>query len=109
MSSTTTEASEWTRFFPGEGTNRPDVLHARFVQHAYTRHTHDEYVVGLIETGVQRFDLGRALHYTPAGSIFLINPGEAHTGGSGLSDGYVYRTVYPTEGLIRAAAAEFGA
>jgi len=109
MSPTITEASEWTRFFPGEGTSRPDVLHARFVRHAYSRHTHDEYVVGLIETGVQRFDLERAVHYAPAGSIFLINPGESHAGGSGLPDGYVYRTFYPPESLIRAAAAEFGA
>jgi AraC-like DNA-binding protein len=109
MSPTTTEASEWTRFFPGEGTSRPDVLHARFVRHAYTRHTHDEYVVGLIETGVQRFDLERDVHYAPAGSIFLINPGESHAGGSGLPDGYVYRTFYPPQKLIRAVAAELGA
>ena len=52
MSPTTAEASEWTRFFPSEGNSRPDVLHARFVRHAYSRHTHDEYMVGLIETGV---------------------------------------------------------
>jgi hypothetical protein len=52
MNPTTTGASEWTRFSPGEGMSRPDVLHARFVRHAYSRHTHDEYVVGLIETGV---------------------------------------------------------
>ena len=50
MSPTTAEASEWTRFFPSEGNSRPDVLHARFVRHAYSRHTHDEYVVGIIET-----------------------------------------------------------
>ena len=109
MNPTTTGAAEWTRFFPGEGTSRPDVLHARFVRHAYSRHTHDEYVVGLIETGVQRFDLERAVHYAPAGSIFLINPGESHAGGSGLPDGYVYRTFYPPENLIRAVAAEFAA
>lgn len=64
MSPTTTEASEWTRFFPAKGPSRPEVLHVRFVRHAFSRHTHDEYVVGLIESGVQRFDLGRATHYT---------------------------------------------
>jgi AraC-like DNA-binding protein len=108
MNLTTTAAPEWTRFFPADGTSRPDVLHARFVQHAYTRHTHDEYVVGIIEAGVQRLDLERGLHYSPAGSIVLINPGESHTGGPGHPDGYVYRTFYPSESLIRTAAAELG-
>jgi AraC-like DNA-binding protein len=108
MNPTTTAAPEWTRFFPAKGTSLPDVLHARFVQHAYSRHTHDEYVVGIIEAGVQRLDLERGLHYSPAGSIVLINPGESHTGGPGLPDGYVYRTFYPSESLIRTAAAELG-
>ena len=108
MNPTTTAAPEWTRFFPADATSRPDVLHARFVRHAYSRHTHDEYVVGIIEAGVQRLDLERGVHYSPAGSIVLINPGEAHTGGPGVPDGYVYRTLYPPENLIRAAAAEFG-
>jgi AraC-like DNA-binding protein len=108
MSPTTAEASEWTRFFPAKGTSLPDVLHARFVRHAYSRHTHDEYVVGIIETGVQRLDLERDVHYSPAGSIVLINPGESHTGGPGVPDGYVYRTFYPSESLIRTVAAELG-
>ena len=108
MNPTTTAAPEWTRFFPADATSRPDVLHARFVRHAYSRHTHDEYVVGIIEAGVQRLDLERGLHYSPAGSIVLINPGESHTGGPGVPDGYVYRTLYPSESLIRAAAAELG-
>ncbi len=108
MNPPTTSQQEWTRFFPAEGTSRPDVLHARFVRHAYTRHTHDEYVVGIIETGVQRLDLERGVHYSPAGSIVMINPGESHTGGPGVPDGYAYRTFYATESLIRAAAAELG-
>src|SRR5271155_4129562 len=99
----TTVAPEWTRFFPSKGTSRPDVLHARFIRHA-----HDEYVVGIIETGVQRLDLERGLHYSPAGSIVLINPGESHTGGPGIPDGYVYRTFYASESFVRFVAAELG-
>ena len=55
---------------------------------------------------MQRFDLERGVHYSPAGSIVLINPGESHTGGPGVPDGYVYRTFYPSESLIRTVAAE---
>ena len=57
---------------------------------------------------MQRLDLERDLHYIPAGSIFLINPGESHTGGPGIPDGYVYRTYNPSYSLICAAAAELG-
>ena len=109
MNPPTIAAPEWTRFFPSKGTSLPDVLHARFVRHAYTRHTHDEYVVGIIEAGVQRLDLERGVHYSPAGSIVMINPGKSHTGGPGLPDGYVYRTFYASESFIRTAAAELGA
>ncbi len=99
---------EWADCFPSAGNTVPEVLHARFVKHTFDRHTHDEYVVGLIEYGVQRFDLLRARHFTPAGSLFLINPGEAHTGGAGIAGGYVYRTLYPSVGLIRPAADGLG-
>src|ERR1700734_1807360 len=71
MIPTTAEASEWARFFPAKGTSRPDVLHARFVRHAYSRHTHDEYVVGIIEAGVQHLDLQGGVHYSPRGSSVL--------------------------------------
>jgi AraC-like DNA-binding protein len=108
MNPITTTAPEWTRFFSAKGTSLPDVLHARFVRHAYSRHTHDEYVVGIIESGVQRLDLERGVHYSPPGSIVLINPGESHTGGPGLPDGYIYRTFYASESFIRTAAAEVG-
>jgi AraC-like DNA-binding protein len=108
MNPIATTEPEWTRFYPARGTSLPDVLHARFIRHADSRHTHDEYVVGIIETGVQRLDLERGVHYSPAGSIVLINPGESHTGGPGLPDGYVYRTFYASESFIRSAAAELG-
>ena len=41
MNPRTAEPLEWTRFFPAKGTSLPDVLHARFVRHAYSRITHD--------------------------------------------------------------------
>ena len=99
---------EWADVFSSAGRNVPEVLHARFVEHTFVRHTHDEYVVGLIEYGVQRFDLLRTTHFTPAGSIFLINPGDAHTGSAGIAGGYVYRTMYPSVDLIRSVVDESG-
>ena len=41
---------------------------------------HDYYVIGMIETGTQAFWYQGAQHITPSGGVFVINPGEAHTG-----------------------------
>ena len=38
---------------------------------------------------------------TPAGHIFLVNPGEPHTGEAATHEGYVYRTVYPRPALMQ--------
>jgi len=99
---------EWSRLYRAKGGLTPQVLHARFVRHEFSRHVHDEYVIGLIESGIQRFDLGRAALQTPAGSVFLINPGEPHTGGPGAATGYVYRTVYLSADLVASMGAEVG-
>src|SRR5579871_5214235 len=95
---------EWARIYCAHGPSAPQVLHARFICHEFSRHVHEEYVIGLVETGVQRFEIGRVERFTPAGSIFLINPGEAHTGAPACPGGYVYRTAYPQAELMRQAA-----
>ena len=48
-------------------------------------------------------------HVTPAGHIFLVNPGEPHTGESAAPDGYVYRTLYPRADLVAQIAEDVGA
>ena len=63
------EAGEWSRLCRARGIFAPQVLHARFVRHEFSRHIHDEYVIGLIESGIQRFDLGRTTLQTPAGEL----------------------------------------
>ena len=43
--------------FPAYDEIHRRVLHLPFVRQEYSRHTHDEYVVGLVVDGVQRFEL----------------------------------------------------
>jgi len=93
---------EWSRYYRLDETL--EALHARFVTHQYARHVHDYFVVGLVESGAQSYSYRGTRHVTPAGQIFLVNPGEAHTGEAAASGGYVYRTIYPrTEFLARVA------
>jgi AraC-like DNA-binding protein len=75
--------------------NNLEVHHATYLTHTFARHMHETYVLGLIEAGVQSFTYRGARQVTPAGGVFLIHPGEAHTGEAVSASGYTYRTLYP--------------
>jgi len=83
-----------------------DLLRARFVDHVFTRHTHEGYVIGVVERGVESFDYRGDTHHAPAGSLVLVNPAEVHTGSAGVPDGWSYRTSYPGIDLVAEIAAE---
>ncbi len=104
MSRRSTSGSEWSRYYRLDGPISVEALHAHFVAHRYPRHVHDYLVVGLVESGAQSYSYRGARHITPAGSIFLVNAGEPHTGEAATSGGYVYRALYQsTDCLARAA------
>jgi AraC-like DNA-binding protein len=87
---------------------RLDSLQARFTRHAFARHWHDYYVIGLVEEGAQTFWCRRATHVTPRGGLILINPGEAHTGEAADARGFSYRALYPTAQHLTPLMAELG-
>ncbi len=62
-------------------------LPAHFEAFAFTRHEHDPFVVGLIGSGLQTFELGRGAYVTPPDHLMLINPGEPHTGQAARAGG----------------------
>jgi AraC-like DNA-binding protein len=83
-----------------------ELLQAAYVQHAYPRHSHDYYVICLIEQGLQSFTHKGAKHFTPPGGVILINPGEAHTGESAHPQGFQMRSIYPTTAHMQTAVLE---
>src|SRR5260221_2742852 len=87
------DESEWSRFYRLPEFDSLEVLHAPFVSHRYVRHVHDYLVVGLVERGTQSYWYRGARHVTPPGRIFLVSPGEPHTGEAASPEGYVYRTI----------------
>ena len=82
------------------------LLHAYYVQHAYPRHSHDYYVISLIERGHQSFTHKGAKHLTPPGGVIFINPGEVHTGEAADQQGFELRSLYPTTSLMETAVFE---
>ena len=83
-----------------------ELLHAYYVQHAYPRHSHDYYVISLIERGRQSFSHQGTKHRTPPGGLILINPGEVHTGEAADPQGFELRALYPSTALMETAVFE---
>jgi AraC-like DNA-binding protein len=79
------------------------LLQAHYVRHAYPRHSHDYYVVCLIDEGQQSFMHEGRRHFTPAGGLILINPGAVHTGEAACAEGFTMRCLYPTVAQMQAA------
>ena len=83
-----------------------ELLRARYTRQRFAPHAHDEYVVGIVETGAARtaFRGGEDVH--AVGSVITLAPGEVHTGAPATDEGWSYRTLYPSESLVRFIARE---
>ncbi|NEQ33261.1 MAG: AraC family transcriptional regulator [Leptolyngbya sp. SIO4C5] len=82
-----------------------EVLKATYITHSFSRHSHEGYAIGVIESGVEAFAYRGSTHQAPAGALVVIHPGEVHTGYAGQEDGWRYRMIYPLVALMQQAAA----
>lgn len=82
------------------------LLQAYYAVHAYPRHSHDYYVIALVDRGLQSFTCGSAKHVTPPNGLILLNPAEVHTGEPADEQGFAYRALYPTVAHLEAAYVE---
>src|SRR5436190_22203957 len=81
------------------------LLEAHYIRHAYPRHSHDYYVICLIDQGRQSFLHQGRPYVTPPGGVILINPGAVHTGQAVDAGGFRMRCLYPTVPQMQAALA----
>ena len=77
-----------------------ELLSATYYQHAFPRHTHEHFVIGTVECGVEATVWRDQMVYSPPGEISFTNPDEIHTGHAATEDGYVYRSLYPQMELL---------
>lgn len=99
-------SKEWVNIWHDAALDGLEVHHATYITHTFARHSHDYYVIGVIEAGVQSFAYRGARQVTPAGDVFVIHPGEAHTGEAVSLEGYTYRTLYPPVPLLQRVCSE---
>jgi AraC-like DNA-binding protein len=93
----------WTRVGGIQGTAL-DLLAARIGSRHFAPHIHDEYAIGVCTDGVEVIDYRGERHRTGPGSIVVVEPGEAHTGGPAGADGFAYRVLYPGAALLAEVA-----
>ncbi len=73
-----------------------ELLKACFQEQNFSKHTHEGYTVGVIETGAQQFYRTGGNHIAPQYSIILVNADQVHTGCAASQGGWSYRAIYPT-------------
>lgn len=96
---------EWSHIWHHRQLNL-SLLQAYYAVHAYARHSHDYYVIAVVDRGVQSFTYARAKYTTPADGLILLNPAVAHTGEPVDAAGFAYRAIYPTAAHMQAAFRE---
>ena len=75
-------------------------------RHSFTRHTHDEFGVGLIRQGAQKSLSGRGMVEAGAGDMITVNPNEVHDGMPIDDHGRSWSMLYFSQGLVADIAAD---
>ena len=76
-----------------------ECISATFHTHEYALHTHETYVVGIIEAGCETYFCRGEHHWAGPGDFCMVNPEEVHDGAP-HEGGYRYRMIYPTVGFM---------
>jgi AraC-like DNA-binding protein len=77
-----------------------ELLQAHFVRHRFSLHTHDAFVLAVIDGGVEALHVGGERLLAGPGDVVLLSPGEAHDGSAHDTAGFAYRAVYPSQRFV---------
>ena len=80
--------------------NGLELMRATYTGQCFSRHMHERFAIGVVEAGVGAFVYRGATRVARRGDIFVIHPGEAHTGGGLKHHSCTYRVLYPDELLL---------
>ena len=76
------------------------LMQASFADHAFERHSHDCFAVGLTTYGVQSFRCKGVRHDSQVGDFVLFNPDQDHDGRPGTDDGFRYTIWYVPDDFV---------
>lgn len=72
-------------------------------RHTFSRHTHEQFGIGVIDRGAQRSHSGRGMVEAGPGDTITVNPGEVHDGAPIGDAGRSWRMLYFNPSLIAEA------
>ena len=87
-------SSETSSFWRVPSLGNMELLRANYVKQTFPRHTHEQYAIGVIESGALGFYYRGENVIAPQGQINLCIPGEVHTGQAAADNGWSYRMFY---------------
>lgn len=76
--------------------------------HAFSRHAHDEYGIGIVTSGAQRSHSAVGMVEAGPGDAIMVNPGEVHDGLPIGSSGRSWRMLYFDPHVLTGAADDTG-
>ncbi|WP_336206747.1 AraC family transcriptional regulator [Nonomuraea sp. LPB2021202275-12-8] len=102
-------SGESVRYWRHQGMGGLDLMRARFVGHRFSRHSHETFAIGVVESGTEEIRFADGVEYTGVDEVVLIDPGVVHTGRAHSPGGWTYRVLYPSVEQLAAIGAEIGA
>lgn len=73
-----------------------DVVDAKYQSTVFGKHIHEEYTIGIIENGAQKFYHKGDVKIAAQNQLVIVNPDDVHTGEAASPEGWRYRAMYPT-------------
>lgn len=87
-------AKLWRPNLPGIDSSGIELFSAQLFRHAFSKHMHEEYTIGLNHAGQGGFTHRGETWRSYPGSFNLINPGELHTGQVASDAGWTFCNLY---------------
>ncbi|GFK93073.1 Multiple antibiotic resistance protein MarA [Fundidesulfovibrio magnetotacticus] len=94
------------RFWTDPDLDGLECLHATYVEHRFATHAHEEFVIGVIQSGAQGVRYRGGNLVMPERTTCVMNPQEPHTGHAAMEQGWSYRVVYPHPRVLAAVASD---
>ncbi|MBL1138366.1 MAG: AraC family transcriptional regulator [Armatimonadetes bacterium] len=92
---------EQARFWRVSSVTEVELLYAKYVHFSFDKHYHEEYALGVVETGIHAFWYRGGFHTGSPGQIVTYQPGEIHNGQAGSDEIWRYRMFYISADYIR--------